>query len=527
MVVVEYAYEEMKRLVDLPLERMINSLNELGAPSEYEPGVRKIITELTPNRPDWYSMEGLARALRSYHGQPAREYSAVKSGFKVIVDSSVARIRPYTACAVVTGLRFDDQRIRDIVLLQEKLLATLGRKVKRFGIGLYPLHAIKFPVRYTAMAPKDIIYAPLGSDVRMNAEQVLKTHKKGEQYGHILKGHKKYPVFMDAEERIMALIPIVNSNETGRVDESTQDIFIEVSGTDINSCKAALNILVCTFADMGGMINEVEVDYGKKKLMLPDLTCRRMKINLRKMNRTLGVSLAEKDAHSLLEKMGYGYGGGEVVVPPYRADVMSWVDVMEDLAIAYGYNNFRFTLPECFTIGEIDSTHARLEEAMRGMGFLEMKTFILTNKEKLSVAGYDGALLEISNPGSADFTVVRPNMQVSVLEVFSNNKMKGLPQKYYEIGTVHDGKGDGSDFVFGIMDKKVDFSSARGYLQSVAQEMGLGFELRREDNGLFDSSMSCAIMKGEGKVGIFGKVKKEILEKFGIGFEVFICEIRL
>ena len=77
MVVVEFEYEEMRRLIDLPRERMIASLSELGAPSEYEPDVKKIITELTPNRPDWYSMEGLARTLRAYHKNEKPKYAAL------------------------------------------------------------------------------------------------------------------------------------------------------------------------------------------------------------------------------------------------------------------------------------------------------------------------------------------------------------------------------------------------------------------------------------------------------------------
>jgi phenylalanyl-tRNA synthetase beta chain len=526
MVVVEYSYDDMKRLVDLPLERMIASLNELGAPSEYEPELKKIMTELTPNRPDWYSMEGISRALKSYHGKKNPVYQTKKSDYRVAVDPSVAKIRPFTACAVVKDLEFEDRRIRDIVLLQEKLLATLGRKVKRFGLGLYPLQAISFPVRYTTMKPKDIIYVPLGFDEEMDADEILAKHKKGEQYGHLIRGHDRYPVFVDANDKIMALVPIVNSDETGKIDEGTKEIFIEVSGTDLNSCKAALNILACTFADMGGTIYEVKVEYGKEKMTLPDLKMKEVPLELERINKTLGLDLGQKDAAALLMKMGYECKKGKVLIPPYRADVIAWVDIMEDIAIAYGYNNFKQTLPGFFTVGRIETKHDRMDEAMKGMGFLEIKTFILTNKEKLGIIGYRGRLLEISNPGTVDFTVVRPNLVVDILDVFLTNKMKGLPQRFYEIGIVHDDT-QSKRLVFGIMDKKLGFSDMRGYLQTLAAEQRFDFTLEKERMEIFDNDLSCSIKSKGKRIGIFGKVSKEVLAKFGLEFDVFLCELEL
>jgi phenylalanyl-tRNA synthetase beta chain len=529
MVVVEYTYEEMKGLIDLPRDKMIASLNALGAPSEYEPNVGKIITELTPNRPDWYSMEGLARALKAYHGGKHPAYSAKKSGYRVRVDASVAGVRPYTACAVVKGVGFNDQRIRDIVLLQEKLLATLGRKVKRFGLGLYPLKAIRFPVSYTTMKPSEIRYVPLGFDEPLSAGDILEKHKKGEQYGHLIKGFERYPVFVDADQRIMALVPIVNSAETGRVDEGTDSVFIEVTGTDMNACAAALNILVCTLADMGGAIYEVEVDYGGKKgaIMTPDLAGKAMPLDMVRVNKTLGLTLKEKDAARLLARMGYGWDKGNAIVPPYRADVMSWVDVMEDLAIAYGYDNFKQTLPGFFSIGGVASDYRHVGETMRGMGFLEMRTFILTNREKLAAIGCVDALVEISNPGSEDYTVVRPNLQVGILEAFSNNKMKGLPQKFYEIGTVYQKGRQGTRLVFGIMDKKIDFSAVRGCLQTLAAAQGIDFRLEKSGVESFEPDTSCAVLSGGKQIGVLGKARKGVLGRFGLDFDVYICELDL
>lgn len=526
MVVVEFEYEEMKKLVDIPRDEMVEGLSSLGAPCEYEPETKKIVAELTPNRPDWYSMEGLARALRGYYQKTHPKYSVKKSEYKVVVDPSVSKVRPHTVCAVVKGLKFNDQRIRDVVLLQEKLLGTLGRRVKRFGIGVYPLHAIKFPIRYTTMKPEDIRYRPLGHEKEMSAREILEEHKKGKQYGHLIKDFERYPVFTDADNKIMCLIPIVNSAETGKVDENTKDVFLEVSGTSMHACKAALNILVCTFADMGGQPYEVLMEYKDEKFHAPDLSEKKMKLDLKEVGRILGLEVSEKMAKDLLAKMGYGYSKGEVSIPPYRADILSMIDIVEDIAIAYGYNNFNFTLPDFFSPGERIEPNEEADKVMRGMSFTEIKTFILTNKEKLSAVGYDGNVVEISNPNNVEYTVVRPTLVADILDVFSNNKMKGLPQKFYEFGVVQE-KETRRNLVFGVMDNDIQFSRARGYLQTLSRELGLEMSLEKKEHPVFDKEISCVVKDGKKDIGIFGKLDKKVLEKFGIGFDVYVCELRL
>jgi phenylalanyl-tRNA synthetase beta chain len=524
MVVVEYLYEEMKALVDMPLDKMIDGLNRLGAPSEYDQSTRKITSELTPNRPDWYSMEGLSRALKAFHKGKRTHYTAESSDYRIIVDPSVSKVRPYTACGIAKGLKMDDKRIRDLVLLQEKLLGTLGRKVKRFGIGIYPLEHIAFPLRYTTLNPEEISYVPLGFEKEMRAEEILEHHKKGQQYGHIIKDAKRYPVFIDAKDRIMCLIPIVNSAETGKVDIGTSDIFVEVSGMDPYSCKTALNIIMCTLADMEGTLHQTSVEYKGRKEILPDLKEKRMRLDLKKACKLLGISLKHEEMEVLLHKMGYGYEKGEILIPPFRADVMAQVDVIEDIAIAYGYDRFVPTLPDFFHSGKVDRSADSIHSAMRGMGFLEITTFILSNKEKVRRSGYDGKLIEISNPSSVDFTVVRPTLISDMLDTFATNKMQGLPQRYYEIGVVNEKE---KRLIFGVMDKKVEFSQFRGVLQTLAKEMGAKAILGKKEHPAFQPEESCLVIMDGKERGVLGKVKKETLASFGVEHEAFICEIRL
>jgi phenylalanyl-tRNA synthetase beta chain len=525
MVVVEFLYEDMKKLTGMKKEKIVEGLTEIGAPCEFEKETKKILAELTPNRPDWYSMEGLARALKSYYNKERPIYSVKKSDLKVVVDKSVGGVRPCSVCAVVKGLQFTEERIVDMVLLQEKLLATLGRRVKRFGIGIYPMHAIKFPVKYTMMEPEKIRYHPLNYPHEASAKEILEKHPKGEEYGDLIKDLLKYPVFLDSDGKIMALLPIVNSQETGKVDLDTKDVFIEVTGIDMNACKAALNILVCTFADMGGTVHSVEMEYPTEKFSSPDLVPKKMKLDIDKVNGLLGMDLKKDDVVAYLERMGYSVKGKDVYIPPYRADVIDFVDVIEDIAIAHGYNNFEPTTADFFSPGKADRSYAEVDEIMKGMGFVETDTFILTNEDKLNKIGYKSNKT-ILNPSGEEFTAIRPTLLADMLDTFLTNKTKGVPQKFYEIGYVFTDKTK-KKLAFGIMDIKLEFSIVRGHLQTLMNQLGLKFSLEHYESPLFDKEKGVSVAVDGKKIGVFGKVDKKLVESLGLGFEIYVCELQL
>ena len=525
MAVVEFLISDFEKLCGFPKEKIMEGLTEIGAPCEEEKETKKLLVELTPNRPDWFALEGLSRSLRSYYKGEITHYAAKKGDYAVDVDASVEKVRPYTVCAVVRGLRFTDERIIDMVQVQEKLVATLGRRAKKFGIGIYPLDKIAFPVKYTAMKPEAIRYRPLGWENEATAPEIIEKHPKGLEHGHIIKGFSQWPVFVDAKGRIMALLPVVNSAETGQVGLETNDIFIEVSGIDGNSVTAALNILVTMFADMGGAVHSVEVRYPHRKITAPDLKPKRMKVNLKDVNMLLGLRLAAKDVAVLAGRMGYEMEGSYALVPPFRADVIHEVDVIEDIAIAYGYNKFVPKLPDFFTVGRRNTEHETLNATMRGMGFLEITTFILTNKNRVARMGYGGEVKEIENPSGEEFTCLRPTLLADLLAVFETNKNKGLPQKLYEIGIVYEAEEAKKKLVFGIMDRKVEYSAAKGHLQILVGECGGELTLGKTTHPAFDQTRAGAVFIRNKKGGIFGKIRDEILKQQRLEFEVYACEL--
>ena len=377
-----------------------------------------------------------------------------------------------------------------------------------------------------AEQPGKIKYRPLEYPEIITGSEILEKHPTGIKYGHLVQGWKRLPVFIDAKDQIMSMPPIVNSHDVGKITENTENVFVEVTGPDFNTINIALNVFVSALVDMGGQVHEVKMVYGKKSFASPNLSFKKMKLNLKHVSKVLGIKLSEKEAQQLLRRMGYSYSKGIAGVPPYRADIMGEIDIIEDIAIAYGYNSFTPTLPDFFHPGGFNKKNETYDEVMRGMGFVEAKTFILTNREKLAKIGYKGKTVELTNPASEEYSILRPNLVGDFLEVFAGNKMRKLPQKNYEIGFGYIEKGE-KYLIFGMMDKKIEFSDFRGYLQTLMGQCNLKFSLVKVKNELMENDFSSGlVIEGEDK-GIFGKISKKVLEKFGIGFDVYLCQIKI
>lgn len=525
MVVAEYYIEDLERTTRMKKEQIIEGLTNLGAPSVESEDGQKIIVELTPNRVDLLHPAGVARALLCYYGKrKPGTYEALPSKYELIVDAGVNKLRPYTAWAVARGLDFSGRNLEYLIQFQEKLDATMGRKVKKAGIGFYPMEKLLFPIRYTAMKPKDIVYQPLNYPTAASAREILEKHPKGREYGWILQGFEQYPVFLDAKGNVLCLIPICNAKEYGEVTEKTTEVAIEVTGTDLNTVLALLDIISCNLADSGARIYKVKMRYPEKSFAAPVLQTRKMVLKPEEVQKILGVSFTAAQIRGLLERMDIRWANSTAVAPPYRSDVMHAVDVVEDVAIAYGYNTFQPTLPDFFSEGKRGEEDRRWRRILQGMGFQEIRNFVLTSPSRLKQYGNEPPV-RVLNPVSEDVATLQPSALPGLLETFHQNRVKGLPQRIYEIAQTHGGK----TLVVGVMDKEVPFPVLRGVLQTLIKEWGWGLEIRPLEGppALLEDTGRGEIWINGKKRGRLGKVRPDFLERLRLEFEVGILEIGL
>lgn len=497
------------------------------------------------NRPDLWSAEGIARELRGQYGTETGipKYNIKKSGLVVRVDKKLRAVRPYTTCAVVRSLKITDDVLSQMIQLQEKVAGTYGRNRKEVAIGVYDLHKIKGPIDFTTVKPTGIRFVPLEFTRKMTPKEILEKHPKGREYGHLLRGFREYPIFIDSAGEVLSIPPIINSNHTGKVTKRTRDVFIECSGFNLKFLGPAINILVTALADRGGIIESVEVQYQDRKITTPDLEPKSISLDVDYCNRVSGLNLKPEEMCLLLERSRYQARNRknviELLYPAYRQDIMHQRDVIEDVIISYGYNDIDPEPPKLATVGksrEIESFVERVTDAVTGLGLQEIITYILTNKENIfrRMNIPDGRVVEIENYVSSNWNVFRTWLLPGTLEFLSRNKHNEYSQRVFEIGDTvkldpsrETKTRDVRKLCAAITDTRVGYEEISSILDALMRNLGTKYTLEPTNHGSFIHGRCARIVSRGSRIGFIGEINPLVLENFGLEKPVIAFEMDL
>jgi phenylalanyl-tRNA synthetase beta chain len=515
-------------------EKMQNKIAMFGTPLEKFDD-EEIEIEVFPNRPDLLSYYGFKRAFLGFLGKQRglKEYKLNKPerDYIVTIDNSVKDIRPYTACAIIKELKFNDEKIKEIVDIQEKLHLTIGRKRKKVAIGIYPLEKIKLPIIFKALEPDKIKFIPLESEREMSGLQILQKHPKGREYAHLLAGKAKFPVFVDSDNNILSMPPVINSQKTGKITSETTDVFVECSGFDFAVLSKCLNIVVTNLAEMGGKVYQMELHEQNKKKITPDLSAEKMKISINDTNNLLGINLTEKNLKELIEKMGYNYNKGIVEIPSWRVDILHEVDLIEDIAIAYGYERFIPEIPEIVTIGKQDKKEiikGKIAEILVGLNMLEVSNYHLTNKREQfkKMSAQEENFIEIEE-SKTDYTILRKDLTHYLLKTFSENVDSEYPQRIFEVGKVFSHLVEEEHLALAITPS--NFTEVRQVIEHLSKMMGLEIKISEPDKipPYFVDGRVAEIKIENKTIGFLGEIHPRILKNWKIKMPVSILEINL
>ncbi len=499
----------------------------------------EITVEIFPNRPDMLSEEGFSRALSAFMEiKPGfRKYSVKKEKSKVTVNN-LPKEWPYAVCAIVRNLELDDEKLRSVIQLQEKLGVTLLRNRKKGGIGIYPLDKIELPITFTSYKKEKIKFRPLEHEEMLTADEILIKHPTGREYAHIVKGWKRFPVFTDAKGTIMSMPPIINSHDVGKVTEATKNVFVEGTGTDLNTLKIAMNIMLTTLADTGGTIYSLEMDYKTRKFPCPDLDPRKMKLDKSYANKLLGIELKDADIKKLLSKMGIGFEKGHALIPAYRADILHPIDLVEDIAIAYGYENFAEKIPKISTIGE-ESKEAifakKISDTAVGFSLLECLSYHLASKKHLAdfMRKKDENIITTTNAVNIEYTALRNALLPGLLKILSENTHNEYPQKLFEVGkiikpgrTSETNSCETLSCSVIIADIKAEFTEIKAILESILNSLAIAYTIKEASHPSYIDGRCAQILINQKPQGFLGEIHPQVLNNFNLEVPVSAFEIK-
>ncbi|MBI2564862.1 phenylalanine--tRNA ligase subunit beta [Candidatus Woesearchaeota archaeon] len=488
------------------------------------------------NQPYLWSLEGLARFFQGIkeEAKGVPKILLKKSKEEVIVDKSVNSVRPFIACFIAKGKPISEDALKQLIQLQEKICDNYGRRRQKIAIGIYPSKKITFPVVYKAVDPKSVSFIPLEFTKPHLLDKILEEHPKGKEYAWILKDFKKYPVLVDAHNHVLSFPPIINSNDLGKVELGETELFFEATGTDLQSVLLACSIFSYALYDRGYGILAIKIKYPDKSIVTPELKPETIKIRKEDIQTLLGISLKDSEIKHLLEKARYGYSNNVVSVPPYRQDIMHVVDVIEDVAIMFGYDKIEpeplrtQTRGDTFPIIEIiDSAR----ELLVGLGYQEIWSAILSNKKTLydNMQLKDFGTVEISEYLSENFSVVRSWLLPIVLEFLSKNKHVDFPQKVFEQGTISRKSGQAindREFVsFASSHANADFTEIKQAVDFIMRSLHMDYVIKDTTHSSFIQGRVGEIIVHDKKIGVVGEIHPKVLNAWGLEMPVAACEI--
>ena len=500
------------------------------------------------NRPDLWCIEGIARAMRGALGieNGLKVYPIeAASRVEIIVDPKLQHVRPYIASAVVRDVHLTDEAVRGFIHLQEKLDQTYGRKRSRTSIGFYNFELIKLPLHYRVAKPEEISFTPLESELEMNLREILDSHPKGLEYGHIVKAFDEWPILHDANGSVLSFPPIINSDDLGKITRDTTDILVEVTGTDHQTVLNTLTLVALSIADRGGMILTTRIVYpyiGMEEEITPNLDTYDVQLDVKLVEDLLGLTLSQGDIVQLLRRARFGThlpNGRSILVrvPCYRVDIMHPIDIVEDIGIMYGYNNIDPRWPQMDTFGEIDGSEIMansVREVMIGLGFQEVFTFSMTNLQNLfGKMNLDPEhVIKVVNPSSERFTHLRSWLIPSLMEFLSKNTHISYPQRVFEIGecavletTSQRGVRELKKVAGLSIHSKAAFSEIKAVLDTFLLNLGVTYGLGAVEHTSFIEGRAGKIFVERKECGVVGEFHPNVLEAWGlenpaIGFEL-------
>ncbi|HYY48569.1 MAG TPA: phenylalanine--tRNA ligase subunit beta [Thermoplasmata archaeon] len=530
---VDVPYEDLIDLLGrrMSLDECVDRITFMGAGPEGVQG--DVMTfDVFPNRPDLYSVEGIARGLRGFLGLEAGlpSYDVAPATVDFVVDRNVAEVRPFALGGIIRGLELEEPLLRSLVELQERLHLTVGRKRRKVAIGIHDLDRVVPPFSYRGVRPHEVRFTPLGKAEEMDLAEILTKHEKGREYAPLVASKPLFPIITDAKGEVLSFPPVINGIRT-QLTSDTRNLFLDVTGTDLDAVGGCLAILSTALAERGGRIERVRTKYADRTLETPDLAPRPHALDVRRANALTGLDVTAQQAVDFLRRMRHdATAEGDavrVLSPAYRLDLLHEVDLAEDLAIAWGYDRYPRALPRRQTIGAplpANEFGDLVRGLLIGYGYQEVMSLVLASEKD----GFETPeRVVVQNPLGDELTTLRSSLLPALLGIFRLNKHRELPQRVFETGDVVLRERNVRKVAGAAMHPKASFTEGKSLVLSLLRDVGRSGEVEPVEDSNFIPGRAATLLVDRERVGRFGEIHPRILEAYSLVQPVMAFEMDL
>lgn len=526
--------------------------------------------EVTTNRPDCLSILGVAREVGAITGRRIElpDLSFTESDEETS-DLASVKIEDSKGCPRYTARVITDLKVKPSPKWLKDRLTALGTR---------PVNLIVDITNFVLLELGQPLHA-FDYDKLAGGQIIVRRAKKGETLLTI----DWAPVELSPEILVIAgksgpvaLAGIMGGRHT-EVSESTKTILLESAYFDpVVTRKAARSLGTTTESSYrfergvdpegvlkasdracnllkelaGATIAKGAIDIGEKVVKSPRLTVRPSWVN-----QVLGTKIPKKDMEGMLTSLGLSILSSDedmmkVEPPSYRQDLARPIDLVEEVARLYGYQNITPTSPRV-TVTEPHKDLARsieplVKETLTSCGLSEVVTYSLISKESLSKARLPGEeVVSIKNPLSLDQEILRPTLLPGILEAVVWNKNRNVTDvKIFELGRVYHPEKKGrlprevtnlacalsgkviSDWR--TTERPIDFYDLKGVIEVLMARIGCAdYEIAQTRHPSLHPARSAVVSVKGTTVGFLGEASREVVAGFDLAESVWISELRL
>ena len=545
----------------------------LGTPLSEALGLDDVVFELeiTPNRPDCLSLIGVAREIRAETGNLLKlpTVDLQESGINIRDLTSVTigapDLCPRYAARVIQGVKVTEspawlqQRLESVGIgVINNIVDATNFVLMEYG---QPLHAFD----YHKLTENRIVVRRATDDEQITTLDEVERELTPDML-----------VIADAEKPV-ALAGIMGGYNS-EITETTCDVLLESAyfnpssiratakalgisteasyrferGADPGAVLAALDRAAQLIAELAdGTICDGIVDVYPGQQPLTEIQLRPERVNF-----VLGTTIEAAEMVQILDRLGFDVDATgkvyQVVVPTFRSDVTREIDLIEEIARVYGYDNIPTTLPK----GDIPvpaptpktEARRRIKHFLLAAGMMEAVNYSFCDPncfDKIRLNADDPLrnTLQLRNPLSPEMSVLRTTLTPGLLENAQHNRNHQIDTiALFEIGGVfvHDGEEKEPERVTGVLAGQIgegvysdpyrhpDFFDIKGLVEGMLEVCGVvDWTLQKTDASTFHPGRNAEVLLGDRQIGVFGEVHPKVLENYDLPYKAYLFEFDL
>ena len=528
--------------------------------------------EITPNRQDCFSIEGIGRevavSLNKEFKNPRKNLNNINIKKVEQIEGLSAKIKDPDLC-----YRYIARVVKNVKIGESP--DWMKKRLKACGIR--SINNIVDITNYVMLELGQPMHAFDINSIK-SKEIIVRRAKLGEEITTLdgIKRKLDEDMLVIADSQKPIAIAGVMGGENSEIEDNTKTVVFESAvfyGGSIRktSRKLALRTEASTryekglsqenalravnravelvkLLQIGEEVEEIIDEYPTKQ------ETAKIELNSEKINKLLGLNVPKQEMMSILKKLEMTIveeNGKTYIIPPFfRQDIEQLADLAEEILRFYGYDKLESTLVKANTTIGLKNKEQKIEDKIRSVminnGLSEIYTFSFTNYNELKklCLNDDNELIlqaiKVQNPLNEDYTIMRTTTVPSMLQILSNNfnkkneevRLFDISRKYKNVNNkIEKEELPEEDIVLtiGMYGDNIDFFRLKGIVENILEISELNkYDIIKEKNNSIYHPGICANLKvGNDIFATFGEVHPKVIMNYGINQKVYIAEINI